>query len=166
MPIWIVALVASAAVAAQTAAPQRRPLLDVTSSVSVDRVAPGERFSVSLNLTPAPRVHVYAPEVTGYKPIAFTVRPQPGLVVRGVTFPPSESYYYAPLKETVPVYQKAFRVVQELMLDGSPTGRAALKGLTSVAVQGTLSYQACDDRVCFPPRSVPMTWTIAVKELP
>jgi hypothetical protein len=163
VPAFVLALLLTA-LAGQTAAPQRRPLLDVTSRVSSERVAPGDRFSIALDLTPAPRIHVYAPEVTGYKPLALTVKPQAGLIVRSAIYPPSETYYYAPLKETVPVYQKPFRVVQELMLDGSPAGRAALRGMTSLTVQGTLSYQACDDRICFPPRSVPMTWTVIVKE--
>ena len=62
---------------------------------------------------------------------------------------PREKYFYAPLKETIDVCQKPFRVVQELALDGSAAGRAALKGMSTVVVQGTLSYQACDDKICF-----------------
>ena len=158
----IVALLAGLLLAGQAA--PRRVLLDVTSKVSTERVAPGERFSITLDLTPAPNMHVYAPGVTGYKPIGFTVKAQPGLVVRGVSYPPPETYYYAPLKETVAVYQKPFQVVQELALDGSPAGRAALKGVSSVTLEAALNYQACDDRICFPPRTVPMTWTVGVKE--
>ena len=33
-----------------------------------------------------------------------------------------------------------------------------------VTITGTLNYQACDDKICFPPRSVPMTWTVVIKE--
>jgi len=161
---WLIALLSGLLMSAQSAAPTRRPLVDVISRVSNERVAPGERFSIALDLTPAPKIHVYAPEVTGYRPLVLTVRPQPGLVVRGVSYPPSESYYYAPLKETVAVYQKPFRILQELALDASPAGRAALSGVSTLTMHGTLSYQACDDRICFPPRSVPMTWTITVKE--
>ena len=158
----IVAFLAGVLLAGQGAAP--RVLLDVSSKLSADRVAVGERFALTLDLTPAANMHVYAPGVVGYKPIAFSIKPQPGVVVRDIAYPPSESYYYAPLKETVAVYQKPFRVVQSLALDGSAAGRAALKGVSSVTLQGTLSYQACDDRICFPPRTVPMTWTVAVKE--
>jgi hypothetical protein len=125
----------------------------------------GDPFTLTLDLTPTPRIHVYAPTVVNYKPIAFTVRPQPGLIVRVVSYPPAEKYFYAPLKETIDVYQKPFQIVQELALDGSPAGRRALKGVSTLTVQGTLSYQACDDKICFPPRTVPMTWTVAIKEL-
>ena len=144
-------------------APRPR-LLDVASHVSAERVIAGERFTVTLDLTPAPGMHVYAPTVVDYKPIAFAIRPQAGLVVGHVTYPPAEKYFYAPLKQTIDVYQKPFRVIQELTLDASPAGLAALKGVSTVTVQGTLSYQACDDKICFPPRTVPMTWTVAIKE--
>jgi hypothetical protein len=139
-------------------------LLDITSHVSADRVKIGDRFSVTLDLTPAQGIHVYAPAVVDYKPIAFAIKPQPGLVVRGVAYPPAEKYFYAPLKQTVDVYQKPFRIDQELALDASAAGRAALKGVSSITLQGTLSYQACNEKICFPPRTVPMTWTVAVKE--
>jgi len=164
--MWFAAigvLLAATIVAAQQ--PARPNLLQVASHVSAEHVAVGDRFSVTLDLAPAPRMHVYAPTVVNYKPIVLTVRPQPGLIVRSVSYPPAEKYFYAPLKETVDVYQKPFQVVQQLALDGSPAGRAALKGVSTITVQGTLNYQACDDKICYPPRTVPMTWTVAIKEL-
>ena len=156
-------LLTSALPGAQQPAP-RRILVDVVARPPAAAVAPGERFTVSLDLAPAARIHVYAPEVVGYKPIAVKVTPQPGVAIRGITYPKSESYYYAPLKETVAVYQQPFTVVQELVLDNSAAGRAARKGAATVTVQGTLSYQACDDKICFPPRQVPVSWQIPVKE--
>lgn len=159
----ILGLVAAAALA--RAQPPGRPvLLDIASHLSTERAGAGDRFTVVLDLTPAPRMHVYAPTVVDYKPIAFRITPQPGLIVRGVTYPPAEQYFYAPLKQTIDVYQKPFRITQELAIDGSPAGRAALKGATTLTVKGTLSYQACDDKICFPPRTMPLTWTVAIKE--
>jgi thioredoxin:protein disulfide reductase len=160
---WLLALLVGSLVVGQQAAP-RRQLLDVASRVSSARVAPGERFSVTLDLTPAAGIHVYAPGVTGYKPIGFTVKPQPGVIVGDVSYPASEKYYYAPLKETVAVYQRPFSVVQQVTLDATPAGRAALKGASAITLQGTLSYQACDDRICYPPRTVPLSWTVPIKE--
>lgn len=159
----VAVLLAAATLAGQQ--PRTRPvLLEVASRLSAEQVTVGDRFTVTLELAPAPKMHVYAPTVVNYKPIALTVRSQPGLVVRSVSYPPAEKYFYAPLKETIDVYQKPFQVVQELVLDPSPAGRAALKGVSTLTVQGTLSYQACDDKICYPPRTVPMTWTVAIKE--
>lgn len=160
----VAAVLAAAAAPGLAQAPNRPVLLEVASHVSVDRVQAGDSFTVVLDLTPAPRMHVYAPTVVDYKPIAFAVKPQPGLTVRNVTYPPAEKYFYAPLKQTIDVYQKRFRITQALAVDGSAAGRAALKGASALTVQGTLTYQACDDKICFPPRTVPLTWTVALKE--
>lgn len=162
----VFALLLTGLLVGQTAAPTgRRQLLDVASKTPTTAVRSGERFTIALTLTPEPGLHVYSPEVAGgYKPIAVTIQPQPGLVVRGISFPPSEKYYFAPLKETVPVYQKPFTVIQELLLDPSAAGQAARKGQTSITIKGTLNFQACDEKLCFPPRTVPMTWTIPIKE--
>ena len=159
----LVALLVSLLLLGQAAGP-RRPLLGVVARPPAAPVAFGDRFTVSLDLTPAPGIHVYAPQVAGYRPIALQIKAQPGVIVRGAAYPPSESYYYAPLKETVPVYQKPFRVVQELTLDASAAGRATLRDATTITLAGTLSYQACDDRICYPPRQVPVTWPVVLKE--
>ena len=34
---------------------------------------------------------------------------------------------------------------------------------STVAVAGTLEFQACDDKVCFVPESVPVSWTVTIK---
>jgi hypothetical protein len=131
-----------------------------------DRVAaPGTHFSVVLDVTPQDRVHVYAPGVSGYKPIALTVRAQPALVIRDAQFPRAEDYFFKPLNEHVAVYQRPFRIVQDLEIDPAPESVAALADRSELKIGGTLDYQACDDKVCFNPQSVPLTWTVGLKPL-
>ncbi|HUC77713.1 MAG TPA: protein-disulfide reductase DsbD domain-containing protein [Vicinamibacterales bacterium] len=139
--------------------------LDVTSYASDQVAAPGTHFSLVLDVTPAARVHVYAPGATGYIPVAITLQPQAGLVVRGARFPKAEDYFFEPLNEHVPVYQHPFRIVQDVMLDPSREAAARLKDMTSLTITGTFEYQACDDKVCFTPQSIPLSWTIGVKPL-
>jgi hypothetical protein len=158
-------LLAGASTLTEAQQPGRPVLLDIASHLSAERVKAGDSFTVVLDLAPAQRMHVYAPTVVDYKPIAFTIKPQPGLIVHNATYPPAEKYFYAPLKQTIDVYQKPFRITQELALDGSAAGRAALKGISALTVQGALTYQACDDKICYPPRTVPLTWTVGIKEL-
>jgi hypothetical protein len=110
-------------------------------------------------------VHVYAPGVTGYKPIAFSVPPQPGLVIRRAQYPPAEDYHFKPLDEHVQVYQRPFRIVQDVLIDASPQEQTALKDTASLTITGMLNYQACDDKVCFTPQTVPLTWTVALRQL-
>jgi hypothetical protein len=141
------------------------PQIEITSYATDAVAAPGTRFSLVLDITPGPRIHVYAPGAKGYKPIVVTIDPQPGVVVREAHYPESELYYFKPLDERVPVFQRPFRIVQDVMLDPSRAGRTALSGKTSLTIRATLNYQACDDRICYMPQSVPLTWTIAVKPL-
>jgi len=141
------------------------PQLELTSYATDDTVAPGTQFSVVVDVRPARGVHVYAPGVTGYKPIALSIQPQPGVLVRSALYPQSEDYYFKPLNEHVQVYQRSFRVVQDLVIDSSSQGAAALKTATALTINGVFSYQACDDRACFTPQAVPLTWRVNLRQL-
>ena len=141
------------------------PQLEMTSFATDNTVAPGTQFSLVLDLRPARGIHVYAPGVTGYRPIALSVEAQPGLVTRRAQYPQSEDYHFKPLNEHVQVYQRPFRIVQDVLIDPSPQGLAALKDVSSVKIKGVLNYQACDDKLCFTPQSVPLTWTVSLRPL-
>lgn len=147
--------------AAKISAPHMQIVAYATDSVA----APGTRFSLVLDITPDPRIHVYAPGVSGYKPIALAFSAQPGLIIRETHFPASETYHFKPLDERVPVFQRPFRITQDVTLDASREGEAALKGKDRLTIAATLNYQACDDTLCFNPQSIPLSWTIGVRPL-
>lgn len=108
---------------------------------------------------------MYAPGVTGYKPIALSVEGQPGLMLRAAQYPRSEDYHFKPLNEHVQVYQQPFRIVQDALIDPSPQGQTALNGVSALTIKGVLTYQACNDKVCFTPQTVPLTWTVNLRQL-
>lgn len=139
--------------------------LSLSTYLTDQIVAPGTHFSIVTDVNPGPRMHVYAPGVSGYRPIALTIRPQPGLILRGAQFPKAEDYFFKPLNEHVLVYQRPFRIVYDLEIDPSPPAVAALQGQSSLKIEGVLAYQACDDKVCFLPQSIPLSWTVALKPL-
>ena len=141
------------------------PHLTLTTYATDQDAAPGTHFSVVVDVTPGSRVHVYAPGVIGYKPIALTIDPQSALVVRDAQFPKSEDYFFKPLDEHVAVYQHPFRIVQDLEIDPSPEAAPALANRTGLTITGTLTYRACDDKVCFTPQLVPLSWTMGLKPL-
>ena len=139
--------------------------LELTTYPSSSSIAPGDRFSVALDIEPHSKIHVYAPGAKGYRVIALTIEPNPQVILLPIQYPPSGIYFYKPLKERVPVFQKPFRLVQELVLDGTPQAQQALRGKENVTVKGTLEYQACNDRECFNPVSVPLSWTMSLRPL-
>ena len=66
---------------------------------------------------------------------------------------PGEDYVFGELKETVKVYSRAFQVRQQVVVN-----RAAAKTAGgSLTIAGSVRYQACDDKVCFPPASAPVS---------
>ena len=161
----------SAAPAENPKAPPERPAashlttthLTIDASASENEVAPGGRVSLLLDMVPRRRMHVYAPGATGYRVIELVMSPAAGVTYQPVKYPASEIYEFEPLHERVPVYQRPFQLVQPVVLDGSPDGAARLRKTNRLIINGTLSYQACDDRLCFAPASVPVSWTFTVK---
>jgi AhpC/TSA family/Disulphide bond corrector protein DsbC len=141
------------------------PQLEIVSFATDSTVAPGTRFSLVLDARPARGIHVYAPGVSGYQPISLTIEPQQWVTIRSAQYPRPDDYYFRPLNETVRVYQRPFRIVQDVALDASTEAQSALKDVPSVELKGMLTYQACDDKVCFSPQSVPLTWSLKVRPL-
>jgi len=137
--------------------------LDVVTYPSDAAIAPGNRFSVVAQITPHKGVHVYAPGATNYKVIELKVLPAKYIRTRATVYPPSEIYFFKPLNERVPTYQKAFTISQDIVLDGQASTRTALAKQTSMTIGGVLTYQACDDRLCYDQVTLPLSWTVGLK---
>ena len=139
--------------------------LEATTYPSDAAIAPGNRITLTLDIVPRSGMHVYAPGASGYRVIALDVEPQPFVRALPTTYPSSEIYFFAPLKERVPVFQKPFKLLRDVVIEGTPQAQAALKGKDSITITGRLEYQACDDKVCFNPASLPLTWTMSLRPL-
>jgi AhpC/TSA family/Disulphide bond corrector protein DsbC len=141
------------------------PQIEIASYTTDSIVAPGTHFSIVLDIRPRAGVHVYSPGVTGYMPIRLAIQPQAHVIVHDAEYPRPETYYFKPLNERVQVFQRPFRVVQDITIDAAPQAQEALKDTASLVLSGVLNYQACDDKVCFTPQSIPLTWEVALRPL-
>ncbi len=141
--------------------------LEISASQSNPDILVGSRFHLALDITPKPKMHVYAPgaEELGYRVIGLELEVPGFLRVLPAEYPASEIYHFEPLDEHVPVYQRPFRLVQEIVVEGDPESAARLAEIDALTLTGRLDYQACDDAVCFNPASVPLTWTLTVSPL-
>ena len=117
--------------------------------------AAGGKLALFVDVTPKPGIHVYAPGSKDYIPITVKLNTQPEVKFGKLAYPKSDTMIF--LDEKVPVFQKPFRLTQEVMVDKSA------KAGSTVVLSGTVNYQACDDRVCYAPESAPVTWTVIVK---
>ena len=141
--------------------------LSLNAYQSNPAVTVGTRFHLGLEVTPVPGMHVYAPgaDELGYRVIRLDLDTPDYVRLLPVDYPASEIYHFEPLDERVPVYMRPFTLVQEVVVEASTEAAEALAGVDALTLTGTLDYQACDDRVCFEPASVPLTWNLTVEPL-
>ena len=120
-----------------------------------------------MEVEPNPNIHVYAPgaEEMGYRVVALNLDATPHVRFEPVQFPESEIYHFEPLDERVPVYQRPFRLLQEAVVEATTEASRALRELDALTLSGTFDYQACDDRICFSPVSLPLTFTLDLESL-
>ena len=141
------------------------PQLDVITYASDAAVAPGNRFALAVDIAPHSRMHVYAPGASGYRTVSLSLESQPFVRALPLKHPPSQPYLFKPLNERVPVYQRPFTLLQEVVLEGTPFAQAALRDVATLTLRGTLDYQTCDDAVCYTPASLPLSWTVTLRPI-
>jgi DsbC/DsbD-like thiol-disulfide interchange protein len=134
--------------------PQETPHLQLKTSASRAAAAPGAKVTLQLDVTPKPKMHVYAPGQDGYIPIQLTLTGDPAFTAAKAKYPAGEKYVMPALNETQLVYAAPFRVTQEITVTRAAAG--------TVHVKGSVRYQACDEAICYLPKTVPVEWTIAV----
>ena len=140
------------------------PHLQVHVGQSDIRVPLGARFRIFVDIELPERMHVYAPGVEGYRPVAIELEPSTWFKAERPVFPASTVLRLEAIDETVPVYHGTARIGIDIVV--ANTGALLRKLATAaghseqIAIAGTLSYQACDDKVCYPPRSVPVKWEL------
>ena len=141
--------------------------VEILTYPSDAEIATGERLSLVLELVPQPTMHLYAPgaELQNYRVIDLRIDPQPLVRILPLEYPESEIYYFEPLDERVPVYQRPFSLLQEVLPESTRDAQAAFREVDELTLTGSLDYQACDDRVCYNPVSVPLSWTVAIRPL-
>ena len=130
--------------------------LTITTSSSAPAAAPGERLWLYVDVSPKPKMHVYAPDQTDYIPIELKVEAASSFKAQPIQYPAAEQFFFAPLKETQRVYSKPFRITLPIALAQNAAGPLTIKG--------TVRYQACDDAICYLPQTIVVTWKVGVKK--
>ncbi|SPE29156.1 putative Peroxiredoxin [Candidatus Sulfopaludibacter sp. SbA6] len=123
---------------------------------------PNQRITLAVEAQLPERVHVYAPGVVGYIPVSLKLNPSPAFQADPISFPPAKTMRLEAIHETVPVYERQFRLQETITLAGAQQIEPLLDGNRSLTIEGELRYQACDDRECFVPETVPLKWMVHV----
>jgi DsbC/DsbD-like thiol-disulfide interchange protein len=139
-------------------APAKAPIetahVSLAVSASAPVVASGGKTTLVLDVAPKPGMHVYAPGQEGYIAIQLTLTADPAFTTAKAKYPAGEKYLMPALNETQLVYAKPFRITQDVTVK-----RAAAPALT---IKGSVRYQACDDKICYLPKTVPVEWVVRV----
>jgi hypothetical protein len=110
-------------------------------------------------------MHVYAPGVTGYIPVDWKLEETGGAKVRPVQYPAAQKLHLKPIHETALVYQGHVRMTREITFGAENTLKPLVSPSGEVVLKGSLRYQACDDRECYVPETVPVEWKFRFEAL-
>ena len=138
--------------------------LKLTSSASESAVRPGNRIALALDVEPKPGMHVYGPGVEGgYIPVEWKIASSSGWLAHTEAWPPSTKLHLAAIRETAPVHRDRFRVTRDLTIGQNQEIRPLLTSSQELVVTGSFRYQACDDKECYPPQTIPLQWVFRVQ---
>jgi hypothetical protein len=130
--------------------------LAATASTQVAR--PGHRIVLSLDVDLNPRMHVYAPGVQGYIPIEWKLDEGPAAEPHAFEYPASRMMQLKVIGETVPVYRDRIRINREITFGPEDALKPLVLPTGELILKGSFRYQACDDRECYLPQTVPLEW--------
>lgn len=142
------------------------PHIQLNYSASDAALSPGGTSTLILDIDLKPGMHVYAPGVEGgYIPIDWKMPESKGWIATPVSYPQSKKLNLPAIHETVPVYQGHLRIIRDLTVGQQPELAPLLGADRNLAIEGTFRYQACDEKECFPPQSIPLKWSFRIDKL-
>ena len=149
---------------AQASKPLSRTTNHLTASavLSALTIQPGRRLVLTIDVKPKAGMHVYAPG-SQYRAVAIKIADgSPFRLDAPVEYPKPALYTFKPLNEQVLVYAQPFQLTAQLAHDATRLLVTPPQRPQSATLNASLDYQACDDRVCYLPESVPFRWTVTI----
>jgi hypothetical protein len=125
----------------------------------------GHRILLSVDLELKPKMHVYAPGEAHYLPIEWKLEESPAAKQFAAQYPPAQKLRLKPIHETALVYQGHVRLTREITFGAENALKPLVSPAGELVVKGSLRYQACDDRECFLPETVPLEWRFRFEAL-
>lgn len=149
--------------ASKTVAETRQ--LRLSASASLAAVRTGQRIALIIEVELKPKMHVYAPGVEHYIPIDWSIAESPAIKIFPAAYPPSKMLHLPVIDETVPVYQGKFRLERDVTIGPDAGVKPLLSDKGDLTIAGAFRYQACDDRICYVPQTLPLSWTVHYEAL-
>ena len=130
---------------------------------TADSASIGNRLSLILDISLKDKMHVYAPGAQGYRPIELKITGSPAFTLVPAEYPRAQTLYLRAIQESAPVFQGQFRLSQDIVLiPNTKNLEESVNTANELLVEGSLSYQACDDKICYLPKAIPLKWAIKI----
>ncbi len=139
------------------------PRLEMTTSASSQIVRGGHRIALVVELDLKPEHHVYAPGQEDYRGVEWEMTPSAGWTSHEVALPAARRMAVAGIPAPALVYEGKLRLVRDLTIGPERSVRPLVNPAGELVVTGSLRYQACDHRQCFPPETVALKWHLRLE---
>jgi hypothetical protein len=125
------------------------PQFNFAAYASQDEWRPGNTVVLVADIELPELMHLYAPG-SDYTAINLSIVETDHVLMGELVLPEPEILYLEPIDESVPVYHGTARIQRDITL--APAYRDE-----TIAVDAILTYQTCDDEICFPPADFEFT---------
>lgn len=143
--------------AAQLAPAPTLQHVTVVPAAAATTVGAGRSTTLWADVTPKPSIHVYAAGAVDFTPVGLVMTPNAMVTVGRPVYPKPDVATAQGSTGNVPAYAKPFRIALPVTVKGTAAPGQA------ITVAGVVNYQACDDRLCYPPSAAPVIWHLTVK---
>jgi hypothetical protein len=130
------------------------PQFDFVAYASQDAWRPGNTIVLVADIELPELMHLYAPG-SDYTAIDLSIVETDHVLMGELTLPEPEILYLEPIDESAPVYHGTAQIQRDISL--APAYREE-----SIEVDAVLTYQTCDDEICFPPAEFELTFQFDV----
>ena len=135
-----------------------QPTAELTPTIEQRAIRPGQTVILVLRVELPENIHLQSdkPRDPYVIPTLLTFTLPEGVTVEEITYPESTDFLLEDWDEPLAVFEHEFTIEVRLVLDAdfSPG---------EVVVPGSFLYQACDNRICFPPKTAAVEWRMDVE---
>ena len=135
-----------------------QPTAELTPTIEQRAIRPGQTVILVLRVELPENIHLQSdkPRDPYVIPTLLTFTLPEGVTVEEITYPESTDFLLEDWDEPLAVFEHEFTIEVRLALDAdfSPG---------EVVVPGSFLYQACDNRICFPPKTAAVEWRMDVE---
>jgi len=121
-------------------------------------VSAGKRVPITVDVDVAPGMHVYAEGSEDFKPLKLEIGSSKAVSASRFLYPASQSLTLDVANGSAPVYQGHIQIKGDITIADDEKLREAVDRFGYFQIGAVLRYQACKDRICYPPARLPIRW--------